>query len=88
MKDNSGCVKFGSVFLVAFLQCPGGNLADRSLPVALVVLDIVMSGLALAGVPPEQNYSRYPVINIPRSWSVRSALNFDSCVQRGRDLLC
>ena len=88
MKDNGGCVKFGSVFLVAFLQRPGGNLADRSRPVALVVADIVMSGLAVAGVPPEQKYSRYLVINIPRSWSVRSGLNFDPCVQRGRDLLC
>jgi MFS family permease len=53
-----------NVLLIAFLQRPGGRLADRTRPVALMVGGIVLSGLAVAGMPLVQNFSGALVMNI------------------------
>ena len=53
-----------NVLLIAFLQRPGGRLADRTHPVALMVGGIVLSGLAVAGMPLVQNFSGALVMNI------------------------
>ena len=53
-----------NVLLIAFLQRPGGNLADRTRPVVLMVAGIVMSGLAVAGMPLIQNFSGALAMNI------------------------
>jgi DHA1 family multidrug resistance protein-like MFS transporter len=53
-----------NVLLIAFLQRPGGKLADRTRPVVLMVAGIAMSGLAVAGMPLVQNFSGALVMNI------------------------
>lgn len=53
-----------NVLLIAFLQRPGGRLADHTRPVALMVGGIVLSGLAVAGMPLVQNFSGALVMNI------------------------
>jgi MFS family permease len=53
-----------NVLLIAFLQRPGGNLADRTRPVVLMVVGIAISGLAVAGMPLVQNFSGALVMNI------------------------
>lgn len=53
-----------NVLLIAFLQRPGGSLADRTRPVVLMVAGIVVSGLAVAGMPLVQNFSGALVMNI------------------------
>jgi MFS family permease len=53
-----------NVLLIAFLQRAGGRLADRTRPVALMVGGIVLSGLAVAGMPLVQSFSGALVMNI------------------------
>jgi len=53
-----------NVLLIAFLQRPGGSLADRTRPVVLMVAGIVMTGLAVAGMPLIQNFSGALMMNI------------------------
>lgn len=53
-----------NVLLIAFLQRPGGSLADRWHPVVLMVGGIVLSGLAVAGMPLVPDFTGALVMNV------------------------
>jgi len=53
-----------NVLLIACLQRPGGSLADRTRPIVLMVGGIVLSGLAVAGMPLVPNFSGALAMNV------------------------
>lgn len=53
-----------NVLLIAFLQRPGGRLADRTRPVALMIGGIALSGLAVAGMPLLPSFSGALAMNV------------------------
>jgi predicted MFS family arabinose efflux permease len=53
-----------NVLLIAFLQRPGGRLADHTRPVVLMVAGIVLSGLAVGGMPLAHHFTAALMMNI------------------------
>jgi len=53
-----------NVLLIAFLQRPGGRLADRTRPIPLMVAGIVLSGLAVAAMPLASHFRSALLFNI------------------------
>jgi MFS family permease len=53
-----------NVLLIAFLQRPGGRLADHTRPVVLMVAGIVLSGLAVGGMPLADKFTSALMLNI------------------------
>ena len=53
-----------NILLIALLQRPGGNLADRTRPVLLMVGGIALAGLAVAGMPIVPHFMGALVVNV------------------------
>jgi MFS family permease len=53
-----------NVLLIAFLQRPGGRLADHTRPIVLMVGGIALSGLAVAGMPLVPDFTGALVMNV------------------------
>ena len=53
-----------NVLLIAFLQRPGGRLADRTRPVVLMVAGIIVSGLAVIAMPMVDHFGWVLAMNV------------------------